>query len=79
MLNIQISPAEKEILSLIVEEGLTRKQIAYRLHKTEHTVKKQLENMRARVGVSSTNQVIAIAVEYGLIGVPVAQMQSDGR
>lgn len=77
MLTIQISSAEKQLLILMVEEGLTQKQIAYRLQKTERTVRKQLEDMRARVGVRSTYQVIAIAIEHGLIGVPVVQMQPD--
>lgn len=70
MATIQLSPLEKEIINLMVTEGLTRKQVAYRLSMPDATVKYRLAQIRARIGLSSTYQVVAIAVEYGLIGVP---------
>lgn len=73
MAPIQLDPLEKSILQLMVTEGLTRKQVAYRLNIPDATIKYRLAQIRASIGVSSTHQVVAIAVEYGLVGVPELQ------
>ncbi len=70
---IHLSDVETAILKLRVTEGLAFKQIAYRLKLPERTVKYRMAQVRARVGLSSTDQVVAIAIEYGLVAPPQLQ------
>jgi len=70
---IRLSDVETEILKLRVTEGLAFKQIAYRLNLTERIVKYRMAQIRVRVGLSSTDQVVAIAIEYGLVAPPQLQ------
>lgn len=71
MAPIELTPTQKIILRLLVAEGLTYKEIALRLGRTTNTIMSHMEHIRTRVGLSSTHQVIAVAVEYGWVGAPV--------
>lgn len=73
MSQIQLTPTQKKILRLLVMEGLTRKEIALRLARKPVTIDWHMKQIINRLGVNSTYQVIALAVEYGLVGVPTPQ------
>ena len=63
----QLTPMQKQIITLIVEEGLTQKQIAQRLGLEHITVRYHMSEVRKRIGAASTYQVVAVAVEMGWI------------
>lgn len=73
MAPIELTPTQKQVLRLLVFDGLTQKQIAFVLHKSDRVVRDHFANIRARVGVTSTYQLVAIAVEYGLVAAPRLQ------
>jgi DNA-binding NarL/FixJ family response regulator len=70
MAQIQLTPAQQTVLQLLVSEGLSRKQIARRLNKTERTIQYHCAEIRARLGLNTLHQVVAVAVEYGLVAAP---------
>lgn len=70
MAHFELTPMQNKILRLMVLEGLTQKEIALRLGKKHITIKHYVAQIRSQMGLSSTYQVIAIAVEYGLVGAP---------
>ncbi len=45
----QLSPAEKQVYNFM-QQGLSRKTIAQRLFKSEHTVKQQVKSIRRKLG-----------------------------
>ena len=65
-----ITPTQRRILHLLVVEGLTQKQMALALGVETVTIKRHFTEIRKRIGVSSTYQVVAIAVEMGLVSAP---------
>ena len=75
MARIELTPTQSKILQLLVTEGLTYKEIALRLGRKSSTIKNHMAQMRTRVGLNSTPQVIAVAVEYGWVGAPVPNLQ----
>jgi len=65
-----LTPTHKEILQLMVNEGLTQKQIALRLGRAERTIKRHCVEIRELVQVDSIYQAIAVAVARGWINAP---------
>lgn len=59
MSQIVLSAREKEIVDLIVAEGLSDKQIAERLYIERNTVSHHLRNIYRRIGVTSDRQMLA--------------------
>jgi DNA-binding NarL/FixJ family response regulator len=72
MYQIQLTPTQQKILQMYVE-GLSRRQIAYRLNKTERTIQFHCAEIRTRLGLNTLHQVVAVAVEYGLVAAPQLQ------
>ena len=66
----QLSPMQKKIIEMLVMEGLTQKQIAFRLHRNSDTIKHHCERIRKKVGVDSMYQVVAVAVDLGWVTAP---------
>lgn len=56
---------EREVLQLMVN-GLTRAEIAERLHVSVHTVRTHTQNLLAKLGVHSTLESVALALRNGL-------------
>lgn len=56
------SDRELEILRLYLELGSV-KRVAWRLHETEGVVKRQMANLRAKVGASTTAEVVFVLYE----------------
>ncbi|MGH7368906.1 MAG: response regulator transcription factor [Candidatus Rokuibacteriota bacterium] len=50
-----------------LSEGLTNKQIAYRIHLSPHTVKDHLEKIRGVLDVGARTEIVAEALRRGLI------------
>jgi DNA-binding NarL/FixJ family response regulator len=65
-----LTPMQKKIVRMLVEEGLTQKQISLNLHKGSTTIKHHLRQIRMKVGVASMYQVVAVAVELGWVSAP---------
>lgn len=61
---------QRQLLYLLVVEGLTQKEMALALKISEKTIKRHFENIRQRIGVDSTYQVVALAVEHGWVNAP---------
>src|SRR2546422_7595417 len=57
---------EVEILKLL-GQGLTNKQIAYRLKISEKTVRNHISNFYAKLGVGDRSQAVLYAVRKGLV------------
>src|SRR5687768_3440705 len=53
MATIDLTPAQKRVLSLLVGEGLTRKEIALRLGKKPVTIDWHMKQISNRLGVHS--------------------------
>ncbi len=66
---IKLTPQELRIVRLLVE-GLTQKEMALELCCTRQTVKLHLRNLRAKLTVVSTYQVVAVAIEQGWAHAP---------
>lgn len=54
-----LTPREKELLDLLVAEGLSNNKIAKRLYIAVGTVEKHLSNIYAKLGVESRSKAIA--------------------
>ena len=63
--NSDLSPREREVLSLIVQ-GKSNKEIAAQLHITEATVKCHVSVILERLGVSDRTQAVVTALQRGL-------------
>lgn len=61
-----LSRREREVLSLVAE-GKTNRQIAAQLIISQHTVRRHVENIFAKLGVSSRAAATAYAYEHGLL------------
>ena len=73
---IELTPTQSKILQLLVTEGLSRRQIAHRLNRTERMVQFHCAEIRTRFGLSTMPQVVAVAVEYGLVAAPQVKERS---
>ena len=56
---------EHEVLQCLVD-GLSRAEIAVRLHVSANTVRTHTQNLLAKLGVHSTLESVAVALRYGL-------------
>jgi DNA-binding CsgD family transcriptional regulator len=65
----QLSPREHAVLNLI-GRGLTYEQAARQLYVSINTIKSHLYRARDRFGVSSTQHLLAICYERGLLERP---------
>lgn len=65
----QLTSRQIEVLALVAE-GRTNRRIAEELVISEHTVRRHLQNVFTRLGVSSRAAATAYAVEHGLIRAP---------
>lgn len=63
---LALSSRERQIVGLLAE-GMTTKDIADRLGVSEHTIRKHRENMMRKIAAKSTSQLVAYAVNRGLI------------
>jgi len=63
----ELSAREQDVLALLVE-GLTNRQIAYRLHVSESTAKQYVRGILSKLNVSSRTEAVAMAVQQGLVG-----------
>jgi DNA-binding NarL/FixJ family response regulator len=61
-----MTPREVEILRLL-GEGLTNKQIAYRLEISAKTVRNHMGNLYSKLGVGDRSQAVLYAVRKGLV------------
>ncbi len=61
-----LSPRETEILNMLAD-GLGNKEIAWRLHISEHTVKYHIGSIFNKLNASSRAEAVAIAIRRGLI------------
>ena len=59
-------PVPAEVLGLL-SEGLPNKQIALRLHISEHTVKFHIASIFAKLGAASRTEAVSIGARQGLI------------
>lgn len=64
--NVALSKRETQILRLIAE-GLSSKQMAARMHISINTINNHRKNMLAKMGCSSTSELMHYAVKHGLI------------
>jgi DNA-binding NarL/FixJ family response regulator len=70
MSRIEFTSIQTTILQLLVVEGLTYKEIALQQGVKLGTIMDHMARIRAKMGLRSTHQVVAVVVEYGLVGVP---------
>jgi len=61
-----LSPRETEVLHMLAD-GLGNKEIAWRLHISEHTVKFHIGSIFNKLNASSRAEAVAIAIRRGLI------------
>jgi RNA polymerase sigma factor (sigma-70 family) len=54
-----LTPREKELLNLLVAEGLSNNKIAERLYISKWTVERHLSNIYGKLGVESRAEAIA--------------------
>jgi two-component system, NarL family, response regulator len=62
----QLSAREIEVLELVVE-GLSNKQIAYRLQIAETTAKNHVKNVLAKLNVEDRTQAATAAIQRGIV------------
>jgi DNA-binding NarL/FixJ family response regulator len=58
---------EERQLLIFMADGLTNKEIADKLHFSEATVKKKVQEVLEKLGVANRTQAVAIAIRRGLI------------
>ncbi len=66
----KLSPMQKKIIRMLVQEGLTHKEIAYRLNRNPQTIQHHFKRIRQKFGVESMYQMVAIAVALGWVTAP---------
>ncbi len=67
--NYYLTFREKEVLEW-VKEGKTSWETSHILHISERTVNFHVQNILAKLQVSTRGQAVALAIEQGLIGLP---------
>ena len=65
----QLSARETEVLELVVE-GLSNKQIAYRLQIADTTAKNHVKNILAKLNVQDRTQAATAAIQRGIVALP---------
>lgn len=68
-----LTPTQQTIMRLLVEEGMTQKQIALQLGRDLVTVKRHAQAIRKRLGGVTLHQAVAIAVMRGWVSIPSAR------
>jgi len=63
---LALSPRETEVLKMLAD-GLGNKEIAWRLHISEHTVKFHVGSIFNKLNASSRVEAVAIAIRRGLV------------
>ena len=63
--NIELSPREKEVLSLLADE-LTSKEISEKLFISVNTVETHRKNILLKTGSKTTTGAVKYAIESGL-------------
>lgn len=76
---IEITPEEREVLTLLVTEGCTYDQAALKINRSREAVKQRLRRVREKFGFDSIYQVIAIAVSRGIIPAPSRPGSNDPK
>jgi DNA-binding NarL/FixJ family response regulator len=66
----KLTPTQKNILRLLVEKGLTQKEMALQLQRAPRTIKHHMGQIKIKVGMESLYQVVAVAVELGWVSAP---------
>lgn len=66
----QLSPMQRKILQMLVEEGLIQKQMIVELGIGRQTVYHHYAKIMKKLGVESMYQAVAIAVEHGWVNPP---------
>jgi NarL family two-component system response regulator YdfI len=61
-----LSEREQEVLTFLAQ-GAANKEIAYRLHITERTVKAHVTSIFNKLGVNSRAEAVAVAMRHGLL------------
>jgi DNA-binding NarL/FixJ family response regulator len=61
-----LTPRELEVLGL-VQQGLSNRQVAEKLFISRGTVKRHIENMMAKLGVSDRTQAVVKALQLGIL------------
>ncbi|MCG8555006.1 MAG: response regulator transcription factor [Proteobacteria bacterium] len=74
----QLTKAELEVIKLAAHRGLSMKEIAVELGRTdgalsENTVRKHLQRIYSKLGARNQTHAIALAIKYGLISVDDTQ------
>lgn len=66
---------ERQLLHMLIREGLTMKQIALKTGKRVGTTKQHFNRMRTRLGNLTLYQLVALSVEQGWIRMQVSEGQ----
>lgn len=64
---VGLTVREREVLQCLVD-GLSRAEIAKRLHVSANTVRTHTQNLIVKLGVHSTLESVAVALRYGVRG-----------
>ena len=67
-----LTKRETEVLRLLAQ-GQSNKQIAYRLHNTERTIKSHVSRILSKLGVQSRTQATLFAIRTGLVSLDSAE------
>lgn len=62
-----LTPREKEVLDLLVEYGMTNKQLAEALVIAESTVERHLREIYRKIDASNRTQAVLIAIRHELV------------
>lgn len=63
---VELTPRELEVLTLLTE-GLSNKQVSYKLGISEHTVKFHVTSIYNKLGVSNRAEAVRLGIQLGLI------------
>ena len=62
-----LTPREREVLSYLVQ-GISRREVADRMHLSANTIRSHLQNLMAKLGVHTTLEAVALARRTQLAG-----------
>lgn len=63
-MSVHTTPREKHILELLIQRGLSNKQIARHLHITESTVKLHMGSLLKKFGARNRTQLVIFATNH---------------